>query len=69
MRNLPRPEIETMSALAGGFLTTEPPGSPLSLSLFFFWPSPLPGIEPPTRGHGGHWKHGVLTTGPPGESL
>ena len=35
MWDLPRPGLEPMSpALAGGFLTTAPPGKPLDLFLF-----------------------------------
>ena len=56
MWDLPRPGLEPVSpALAGGFLTTAPPGKPDFLFFnFIFWPRraacrslvPQPGIEP-----------------------
>ena len=49
MWDLPRPELETVSsALAGGFLTTAPPGKPSSLCFvrfFFFFPMNLTSIH------------------------
>ena len=80
-RDLPNPGIKPASpALAGRFFTTEPLGKPIFLYLFFFkilgcttqngkcqFPDqgshPLPGPPTPL-----HWKHGVLTSGPPGKS-
>ena len=82
-RDLPNPGIKpTSPALTGGFFTTEPLGKPIFLYLFFLifkilgcatqngksqFPEqgshPYP--SPPTPLH---WKHGVLTSGPPGKS-
>ena len=79
MWNLPGPGTERISpALVGRFLTTGPPGSPqfLFFSFAFFWVAPcsLWNLSYLTRDWAPcpllckHWKHGVLTTGLPGDS-
>ena len=74
MWDLPRPGIEPVSpALAGRFSTTAPPGKP-RFSLFFkiFWlHHSHAGSYFPDQGWNPcplQWKHGFLTTGPPGKS-
>ena len=52
MWDLPGPGLEPVSpALAGGFLTTAPPGRPLLLFyVLVFWPRGTRDLSPPTRG-------------------
>ncbi|KAJ8777491.1 hypothetical protein J1605_014381 [Eschrichtius robustus] len=80
MWDLPRPGLEPVSpALAGGFLTTVPPGKSIccELGLLFvvvcglliallcgMWDLPGPGLEPVSPALAG----GFLTTAPPGKS-
>ncbi|KAJ8795391.1 hypothetical protein J1605_018406 [Eschrichtius robustus] len=65
MWGLPGPGIEPMSpALAGGFLTTAPPGKSIGESCYTsMWDLPRPGLEPVSPALAGRFS----TTAPPGK--